>query len=207
MKREVSVRMRASLSTALVVISMAVPAFAATSAVNTNTVSPTLVVNVTVQKAIQLTLATGTECTVNAGGGGDYNISFGNVDALAINTPSCGSKFAPTTPGSTNAVYYSDYTVTPTFTSQSVSTNTLTAYVSSTFSKANLSIVQANAAPAGIGNLTAMSTNSGSQTSLASNATSGTALTRYVGVSVAPTNGAGLTGADSATITYTLTVQ
>jgi hypothetical protein len=186
---------------------MAVPAFAATSAVNTNTVSPTLVVSVTVQKAIQLTLATGTECTVNAGGGGDYNISFGNVDALAINTPSCGSKFAPTTPGSTNAVYYSDYTVTPTFTSQSVSTNTLTAYVSSTFSKANLSIVQANAAPAGIGNLTAMSTNSGSQTSLASNATSGAALTRYVGVSVAPTNGAGLTGADSATITYTLTVQ
>jgi hypothetical protein len=199
--------MRASLSTALVVISMAVPAFAATSAVNTNTVSPTLVVNVTVQKAIQLTLATGTECAVNAGGGGDYNINFGNVDALAINTPSCGNKFAPTTPGSTNAVYYSDYTVTPTFTSQSVSTNTLTAYVSSTFSKANLSIVQANAAPAGIGNLTAMSTNSGSQTSLASNATSGAALTRYLGVSVAPTNGTGLTGADSATITYTLTVQ
>jgi hypothetical protein len=199
--------MRASLSFSLVVISMAVPAFAATSAVNTNTVSPTLVVNVTVQKAIQLTLATGTECTVNAGGGGDYNINFGNVDALAINTPSCGNKFAPTTPGSTNAVYYSDYTVTPTFTSQSVSTNTLTAYVSSTFSKANLSIVQANAAPAGIGNLTAMSTNSGSQTSLASNATSGAALTRYLGVSVAPTNGTGLTGADSATITYTLTVQ
>jgi hypothetical protein len=207
MKREVSVRMRASLSFSLVVISMAVPAFAATSAVNTNTVSPTLVVNVTVQKAIQLTLATGTECAVNAGGGGDYNINFGNVDALAINTPSCGNKFAPTTPGSTNAVYYSDYTVTPTFTSQSVSTNTLTAYVSSTFSKANLSIVQANAAPAGIGNLTAMSTNSGSQTSLASNATSGAALTRYLGVSVAPTNGTGLTGADSATITYTLTVQ
>ena len=56
--------------------------------------------------------------------------------------------------------------------------------MSSTFSKANLSIVrQANAAPAGIGNLTAMSTNPGSQTSLASNATSGAALTRYVGVS------------------------
>jgi hypothetical protein len=52
-----------------------------------------------------------------------------------------------------------------------------------------------------------MSTNAGSQTSLASNATSGAALTRYLGVSVAPTNGSGLTGADSATITYTLTVQ
>ena len=183
------------------------PARAASDAVNTNTVSPTLVVSVTVQKAVRLTLATGTQCTVGTGGGGDYNISFGNVDALAINTGSCGSKFAPTTPGSTNAVYYTDYAVTPVFTSQSATTNTLTAYVSSTFSKANLSIVQANSTPSAIGDLSAMSTSSGSQTSLASNATSGSAVTRYLGVSVAPTNGAGLTGADSATITYTLTVQ
>jgi hypothetical protein len=183
------------------------PAFAATDAVNTNTVSPTLAVNVTVQKAISLTLSTGTGCAVSAGGGADYSISFGNVDALAINTPSCGSKFAPTTPGSTNAVYYSDYVVTPVFTSQSVATNTLSAYVSSAFAKANLSIVQNNSAPGAIGNLTPMSTASGSQTSVATNATSGTGLTRYIGVSVAPTNGASLTGADSATITYTLTVQ
>ena len=183
------------------------PAFASNQAVNTNTVSPTLAVNVTVQKAISLTLATGTGCAVSAGGGADYSISFGNVDALAINTPTCGSKFSPTTPGSTNAVYYSDYVVTPVFTSQSVTTNTLSAYVSSAFAKANLSIVQSNSAPAAIGNLSALSTNSGSQTSVATNATSGTGLTRYIGVSVAPTNGASLTGADSATITYTLTVQ
>jgi len=55
--------------------------------------------------------------------------------------------------------------------------------------------------------LTPMSTNAGAQTSVATNAVSGTALTRYIGVSVAPTNAAGLTGADAATITYTLTVQ
>src|SRR5438477_12452839 len=94
----------------------ALPALASNEAVNTNTVSPTLVVSVTVQKAIRLTLATGTQCTVSAGGGGDYNINFGNVDALAINTASCGSKFSPATPGSTNAVYYTDYSVTPVFT-------------------------------------------------------------------------------------------
>src|SRR6476646_6692630 len=99
------------------------PVFASTSATNTNTVSPALAVNVTVQKAISLTLATGTGCAVSAGGGADYSISFGNVDALAINTPACGSKFSPTTPGSTDAVYYSDYVVTPVFTSQSVATN------------------------------------------------------------------------------------
>jgi hypothetical protein len=186
---------------------LAAPAMASNEAVNTNTVSPTLAVNVTVQKAIRLTLATGTGCAVSAGGGADYSISFGNVDALAINTPTCGGKFAPTTPGTTNAAYYSDYVVTPTFTSQSVTTNTLSAYVSTAFAKSNLSIVESNSAPAAIGNLTPMSTSSSSQTSVATNATSGTGLTRYVGVSVAPTNGAGLTGADSATITYTLTVQ
>jgi hypothetical protein len=180
------------------------PAFASTSAANTNTISPTLVVNVTVQKAISLMLASGSGCTVSAAS--DYSVSFGTVDALAINN-SCGSKFAPTTPGSTNAVYYTDYQVTPVFTSQSVTTNTLTAYVSSTFSKANLSIVQATSTPSAIGDLSALSTSSSSPTTLATNAASATAVTRYIGVSVGPTNGAGLTGSDSATITYTLTVQ
>lgn len=184
----------------------AVNASAATQATNTNTVSPTLVVNVTVQKAVSLTLATGTQCTVNAGGGGDYNVNLGTVDALAITAPTCGSSYAPTTPGTTNAAYYTDYKVTPIFTSQSVSTNTITAYVSTNFAKANLSIVQANVAPVGIGSLTAMSTNVAAQTNVATNAASTTPITRYLGVEIAPTNGAALTGADTATITYTLTV-
>jgi hypothetical protein len=144
---------------------------------------------------------------VNTGGGGDYNMSFGAVDALGISTPGCGAQFTPTTPGSTPAVYYADYKITPIFTGQSVSTNTISAYVSANFAKSNLSIVQASNTPAAIGDLAAMSTSSGSQTNVATNATSGTALTRYIGVSVAPTNGASLTGADSATVTYTLTVQ
>jgi len=191
----------------LATLLLATQAFAGTNATNTNTVSPTLKVSVTVQSAIQLTLATGTGCTVTAGGGTDYAISFGNVDAMGINAPSCGNKFLPTTPGSTNAAYYTDYTLTPIFTSQSVSTNTITAYVSSNFAKANLSIVQNNSSPASIANLTAMSTSAGAPTSVATNATNGTTITRYIGVSIAPTNAAGLTGADSATITYTLTVQ
>jgi len=185
----------------------AMPALGVTQATNTNVISPTLKVNVTVQDAIQLTLSTGTGCAVAAGGGADYNMNFGTVDALAINPAACGNKFAPTTPGVSNAVYYSDYKLTPVFTSQNVSTNTLTAYVSSNFAKANLSIVQDNAVPVLITDLTAMSTVVGAQTNVATNATSGTALTRYLGVSIAPTNGAALTGADAATITYTLTVQ
>jgi hypothetical protein len=195
---------RLMLLAVMMVALVGLPAFASTDAVNTNTVSPTLVVTVTVQKAISLSLSTGTGCTVSAAS--DYSISFGNVDALGINN-GCGSKFAPATPGATNAVYYTDYRLTPVFTSQPVTTNTLTAYVSSTFAKANLSIVKSDSAPSAVGDLAAMSTSSGSQTTVATDATSGTAVTRYVGVSVAPTNGAGLTGADSATITYTLTVN
>ena len=84
---------------------LSISGFAATQATNTNTVSPTLKVNVTVQSAVRLTLATGSLCTVTAGSGTDYSITFGNVDALGINSGSCGSKFAPTTPGTTNAVY------------------------------------------------------------------------------------------------------
>jgi hypothetical protein len=168
-------------------------------------------VNVSVAQTIQLTLAAGslgsTPCAVNTGGGGDYNINLGTVDALGIATPTCGAQFKPATPGSTAAVYYADYQITPTFASQSVSTNTITAYVSSNFAKANLSLVQANSTPAAIGNLTAMSTSSGSQTTVATNAASGVALTRYIGVSVSPSNGSSLTGSDSATVTYTMTVQ
>jgi hypothetical protein len=100
-----------------------------------------------------------------------------------------------------------DYTLTPVFTNQSVSTNTITAYESTNFAKSTLSIVQANSSLATIGNLSAMSINAGAQITVATNATNNTAITRYIGVEIAPTNGSSLTGADSATITYTLTLQ
>ena len=184
------------------------PAFAATDATGTNTVSPALQVNVTVAKAIRLTLSTGTQCAVTAGS--DYTMNFGTVDALAISSGACGTKFAPTTPGTSPAVYYSDYKLKPVFTSQSTTNNTISAYVSTDFASAAglLSIVQANSAPSALGDLSAMSKLVGSQTTIATNAANATEITRYVGVSVAPMNGGGtLSGADSATITYTLTVQ
>jgi hypothetical protein len=195
----------------IIVLSMvlglsAMPVFANTQATNTNTVSPTLKVSVTVQDAIQLTLATGSMCVVGPGVGADYGMNFGTVDALAINPVTCGNKYAPTTPGVTNAAYYSDYTLTPIFTSQTVITNTLKAYVSTNFAKANLSIVYSTSAPASIAGLTAMGTTLATSNTLATNAISGTPLTQYIGVEIAPTNGAGLQGVDSAVITYTLTV-
>ena len=189
---------------------LAMPAFGATSATSTNTISPTLKINVTVQSAIQLTLATNSQCAVTpAGGAPDYSMNFGNVDALGINAPTCGSQFLPTTPGTTNAAYFSDYKITPIFTSQSVATNTLKAYVSANFAKANLSVVYnvGPGVPASIAALSAMGVTAGTANTLGTNLTSGTAVVQYIGVEVAPTNGAGLTGADAATVTYTLTVM
>jgi len=183
-------------------------AFASTDAVNASTVSPTLAVSATVQKALRLTLsqgASGTACAVTTAS--DYSMTFGNVDALGINTPTCGAKFDPTTPGTTPSAYYTDYKLTPVFTNQTSTTSTITAYVSSNFATLSsiLGVVQASSAPGNIAALTAMSTSAGSQTSIGTSLASGTAITRYLGVTVQPTNGATVSGPDTATITYTMT--
>jgi len=194
------------LLTALLMFS--VQAFATTQAANASTVSPTLKINVTVQKAIQLTLSQGTGCTLGSTGA-DYSMDFGTVDALGISTGTCGSKYAPTTPGSTPAVYYTDYKLTPAFSGQiGGTTGTLTAYVSTNFTNtAVLAVVQSNAAPAGIGSFSAMSLLVGTPTSVGTSLVNATAITRYVGVQVSVQNGASaFTGADSAIVTYTLTV-
>jgi hypothetical protein len=199
------------LFAALGLIAGASTANAATSAVNASTVSPTLQVSVTVQKAIALTLSQGAgagACTVTTAS--DYSISFGNVDALGINTPTCGSKFDPTTPGVSPSAYYTDYRITPMFTNQSSTTATVTAYVSANFATLSsvLNVVEASSAPANIGALSAMSTSAGTPTSIGTSLASGTALTRYIGVTVQPTNSGSSTvsGSDTATITYTMTV-
>lgn len=210
--------MKRHITIILAVLVAATLAHAGTQAANNNTVSPTLQVTANVQKAVQLTLSTGTvattHCAVVPGSGTDYKMDFGTVDGLGINAGSC-NKFAPTTPGVTNAVYWSDYTLTPSFSSQSVSTNTITAQVTTTFGgvangTTNLIIVRdtANSStlPASAASFSNMQ--SAAADTIATNAANGTALTRYVGIAVTPANGATvLTGAQSATVTFTLTVQ
>jgi hypothetical protein len=197
------------------VVAMTTAAFAGTQATNTNTVSPTLQIQANVQKAIRLTLSTGsaavTHCAVvNNGGNPDYTMNFGTVDALGINTGNC-NLFAPATPGVSNAIYWSDYNLTPVFTGQSATTSTITAQVTTDFGAPhNVFIVRdsanSNAVPASAAAFTAMGT--GSADTIVTNPTSGTAVTRYIGVAVTPANGATvLTGAQSATVTFTLTVQ
>ncbi len=193
----------------------ATSAFAATTATNTNTVSPTLQISATIQSAVQLTLATGTaavtHCTVvPTGGTPDYTMDFGTVDALGVNAGNC-NKFAPTTPGTTNAIYWSDYNLNPVFTSQTAVANpTITAQVTTDFAAPNnIQIVRDSAnsstVPTSAASFTPVST--ATPDTIVTNVASGVAQTRFIGVAVTPANGAGTTGAKSATVTFTLTVQ
>ena len=196
----------------LLVITPAV--FAGTQGTNTNTVSPTLQVSINIQKAVRLTLSTGTAAVahcavVNNGGNPDYTMNFGTGDALGINAGNC-NLFGPANPGVDSAIYWSDYNLTPVFTNQSTTNNTITAQVTTNFTAANASIVRdsanSNAVPPNAAAFTAMGV--ASADTIATNAANATALTRFIGVAIAPTNGAGtLTGAQAATVTFTLTVQ
>jgi hypothetical protein len=203
---------------ALGMMSLSTAAFATTVATGTNTVAPTLQISATVQSAVQLTLSAGTtpgHCAVTAPGPGtDYLMTFGTVDALALSTPTCGTKFAPTTPGSTPAVYWSDYNLTPVWTSQATNTATITARVTTDFPSATRSLTvvrdtaNSTAIPTGAGSFTAISTATADTIATATAATNGTPQTRFIGVQVAPTSGAGIPAtAQTATVTFTLTVN
>jgi type 1 fimbria pilin len=210
--------MKKYLTIILALLTAAPMVFAQTAATNTNKVTPTLSVSANVQKAVQLTLSTGTvaaaHCAVAAGSGTDYSMNFGTVDGLGINAGNC-NKFAPATPGVSNAVYWSDYQLTPVFSSQSVSTNTITAQVTTTFGgvangTTNLIVVRDTANSATLPASAASFSNVGSASAdtIATNAANGTAITRYIGIAVTPANGATvLTGNQSATVTFTLTVN
>lgn len=212
--------MRKILSLAIAGLLMSMTAFAATTATNTNKVSPTLQVSATVQDAVSLTLSVGTtasisHCSVTATGSSpDYTMAFGTVDALATNAGNC-NKFAPATPGTSAAVYWSDYTLLPTWSSQASDVApTITAYVSSAFTANDgLTVVRDTAnsstVPAGVGSFTALATAAPGDT-IASGTTAivnNTPITRFIGLQVAPTATAGVGTQQTATVTFTLTIQ
>ena len=204
---------RTSLAILATLLMMASTTFAATSAQGTNAVSPTLQVSANIVSVVELTLTqgtSGTACGLGAPGATDYQMDFGTVDALGINNALCGQKFTAAQTG-TDAIYYTDYQLTPGFASQPSAANPqITAWVSAPFATANIKIVRdtANSAAAPAANgFSAMSTNNLAQDTIASAVASGTALTRYIGVDIANTSGANVTGVKTATVTFTLTVN
>jgi hypothetical protein len=182
------------------VMLFSVAGFAATSATGTNTVSPTMKVNVTVQNAVELTLsngASGSHCVISAGAPEDYQINFGNVNGLGVGTPTCGT--VSTNPG-VDATYVTDYQLTPSFSGFSGTTASIAIGATAFSNPGTLTLKEGAAA----GSVAAVPV---APAVVLNNATSGTPITRYLGVTVKNQNGAGaFTGADSSVVTFTLTV-
>jgi hypothetical protein len=213
--------MKRLLTITLAILVMATASFAATTASGTNTVSPTLQITATVQSAISLTLSTGStagmvgHCTPTPGTNPDYTMNFGNVDALGITAPGCGQSFGlngTATAGVSDAIYGTDYVLTPAFTGQlGGSTGTIKAYVSTNFTPTNLYVVydslSSSTLPTNAAAFSPLPTTSATAQTIAPAVVSGTGVTRFIGVGVKPTNGASSSGvAGSATVTYTLTI-
>jgi hypothetical protein len=185
----------------LVVLLLSSTGLAATSATGTNTVAPTLAISVTVQSAVELTLGSGgsppgTPCTINPGGGGDYNLSFGNVNGLGVGTPTCGGVTSVT---ASNATYATSYKLTPRFSGQSSATGSIV-LTAPAFANPTILTLKEGATT---GTLVAVPSAPGSAqiTGLAS----GTAVERYLGVTVSNVS-PGFAGADATTVTFSMTV-
>lgn len=176
----------------------------ATSATNTSTVSPTLKVNATVQTAVQLTLATGSTgspCTISAGGGGDYSMSFGNVNGLGTGSPTCGVVASTTSSGAT---YATSYQLTATYSGFSSTSGTVVTLTSPGFTHSTvLSLAEGSSTAGPFIDIP----NAGTTVTVPATS-SGAVVSRALALTVASTNGGtAFAGADSAIVTFTLTVQ
>lgn len=151
-----------------------------------------------VQDAVQLTLATATGgLTVTTAA--DYSLSFGNVNGLGIGAT------VPTVAAAGGIVYTTPYYLKPAFTDFTSLTATLKVYVSTNF--AHPTILQLDDAAAAPGPYNAISTNVGAQTQMTTTAADRSQITRYLGLFVSLDNTATpYLGADSATLTFTMTV-
>jgi hypothetical protein len=162
----------------------------------------TLTLTTTVQTAVELTLDTAPGgATINPGGGTDYTLSFGNVNALGIG-PAAG---LTTTAIAGGMIYHTPYQLNSAFSAMSSTTGTIKVYVSTNF--AHPTLLSLRDASATNGPYTAISTNAGAQTQITNAAADRASMTRYLGLFVSNVNGAtAFNGTDTAILTFTLTV-
>ena len=112
--------------------------FAVTSAIG-NTVAPILNVQVNVQSALSLTLSTGVaagSCPITAGA--DYDVNFGNVNALVDNPGNCAAFLGANTSG---AVWATQYQLTPSYSGFTNSTANIVVNATA-FANSNLRLVE-----------------------------------------------------------------
>lgn len=176
--------------------------FRTTSNGNAQTDADTLVLNnplEQVQTALRLTLATASNGrTISTAS--DFAINFSTVNGLGIAPPSGLTVVS----ASNGVVYATPYLLQPAFAGFSSTTATMQAYVSVDFGHpAQLELRDSSSGTA----FAALSKVSGAPTTLTSTAASGSSVTRYLGLYVSNANGTSIfTGADTATVTFTLVV-
>jgi hypothetical protein len=159
------------------------------------------------QTAVQLLLST-------ASGGlplspaSDFSLNYGNVNGLGVGSPSSGLTVVL---GAGGVTYATPYQIQPSFSAFSSTTGSVSVSVSAGFAHPSTLIFQDSASVGGP--YTDISKLPGSPTSITTTAANGSTITRYLGLFVSSASGAGAfpgtsggSGADSAVLTYTLTV-
>lgn len=168
----------------------------------TSTATAALALTVTVQNAVQLTLGTATGgLTISPAS--DYSANFGNVNALGVGNTSAGLTKISAANGT---IYSTPYLIQPSFSDFASATGSVKMFLSTNF--ANTTVLELDDASSccAAGSFTALPTASPG-TAQITGISSGSTITRYLGLRVKQVNGAaGLIGADTATVTYTLTV-
>lgn len=160
--------------------------------------------SVTVQSAVELQLATAAfGVTITATGSSpDYTASFGNVNGLGV-LPGTGLSIV-TGQVSNGSLYATPYTISPAFSGfNSTSGTNITVYSSGFAHPTILTLYDSGGSGSGYG---LISTSSASPTTITNSVSNGTNITRYLGLFVSNSNGS-FTGNDTATLTYTITVQ
>ncbi|MCU1309590.1 MAG: hypothetical protein JWO20_715 [Candidatus Angelobacter sp.] len=192
--------------------------FVATDNSNAQTATADLVFdtpNSTIQDAVSIAFAQGTT-TVNGGAacvvgnsgalGSDANFSLGTVDGLGVSTPTCGGLTAAVATGATSATYATSYKITPGFSGfNPLTTGATIVLTSAGFTNSSALTIKEGSSAAGMTTIPA----SGATHSF-STLTSKSSIERFLGLTILNNNGgavARFAGADSALITFTMTVN
>jgi hypothetical protein len=197
-------------STAFTGTDSAVVTLTATDA-NKNKISSALVsfTPQTLQSAVKLSLASTVAGFTSSGPNSSFN--FGTVNGLGIGTGTV-APLPIANLGSDPAIYPLPYTITPAFSDQNTTAAKITVSVSSNFSHSGILTLEdspsgSTTCPAGL-TYTPIA-RSPSTTTITTTAADRTAINRCLGLFVSPSGGIlpGFSASDSATLTYTITVQ
>ena len=160
-----------------------------------NTTTSNLEMTATVQTAVQLNISTGAGGATVSGSTstGLFSIAFGNVNGLGLGTPTAG---VTVTVDASGALYKTPINLTPVYSGFDTETADITVEAGTSGDE--------DLAREGNASISSSSTVSGTPVSVISNAASGSNNERFVGFYIPRTE---LTGAKTATLIYTITVQ